>query len=140
MIRTIYLNTAINCNKTTTSGGKNLIYSFDIPPTDIKKNSKLKVMSIIHTHSVGAGSKLNIILKIKDIQYNNESYIGNDGYFPTIITLDTEKPSYYNGVELTLNKQNINFINLIGSDVIGDLNSGIDASVNFCITLQIEDA
>lgn len=139
MIKTIYLNTAINCNKTTTSGGKNWIYSFDIPPTDIKRNSKLKVMSIIHTHSAGAGSKLNIILKIKDIQYNNENYIGNDGYFPTIITLDTEKPSYYNGVELTLNKQNINFINLIGTDNIADLNSGIDASVNFCIILQIEE-
>lgn len=138
MIKTIYLNSAINCNKTTTSGGKNLIYSFDIPPTDIKKDSKLKVMSLIHTH-IGGGSKLNIILKIKDIQYNNESYIGNDGFFPTIITLDTEKPSYYNGVELTLNKQNINFINLIGTDNIGDLNSGIDSSVNFCIILQIEE-
>jgi hypothetical protein len=140
MIRTIYLNTAINCNKTTTTGGKNLIYSFDIPPTNINKNSKLKVMSIIHTHTAGGGSKLNIILKIRDIQYNNESYLGNDGFFPTIITLDTEKPSYYNGVELTLNKQNINFINLIGTDDITNLNGGIDSTINFCIILQIEDA
>jgi hypothetical protein len=140
MIKTIYLNTAINCNKITTSGGKNLIYSFDIPPTNINKNSKLKVMSLIHNHSAGTGSKLNIILKIKDIQYNNETYFGNDGFFPTIVTMDTDKPSYYNGVELILNKQNINFINLIGTDNIADINSGIDASINFCIILQIEDA
>jgi hypothetical protein len=139
MKRTIYLNTAINCNKTTNSGGtKNLIYSFDLPPTEIKNNSKLRVVSIIHTHA-GGGSKLNVVFKIRDIQFNNNNYWGNDGFYPTILTLDTEKPSYYNGSELVLGKQTINFINLVVSDSLSDLNSGVDIAVNFSIILEIEE-
>lgn len=135
--KTIYLNTGINCNKITNGAGtKNLIYSFDIPATEIKNNSKLRVVSVIHS---SGGTNIIAIFKIKDIQFNNNYYWGNDGYYPTILTFDTNKPSYYNGSELLLGKQSINIISIVATDSLSDVNSGIDTSFNFCITLEIEE-
>ena len=140
-IYNIYLNTSLNCNKTTNSAGtKNLIYSFDIPAISISNNSKLSVISLLHNHTAGGGSKINAIIKIKDIQFNSSYYYGNDGSpYPTILTFDTEKPSIYNGGKLILTKQSINLISLVASDTLSDINAGITTSVDFSMILQIEE-
>jgi hypothetical protein len=137
--RTIVLNSKVNCGKSL-NGTKNLKFYFEIPAMSISDKAKLKVVNLIHDHKpTGNSNKLNIMLKIDGVSVNNSYYFSNDGSFPTLITFDTFNPSYYIGNELTLNKQSINYINIYGSDDMADVMSGIDASVNFILILEIEE-
>ena len=138
-IRTIVLNTGQNCTKTVLNS-KNTIFTFDIPPIDIPKNAKLSVASFIHKDPSKATNKYVIVLKLKDIMYNNYYYYCNDlNNSPTILTFDTDYPSFCNGCYIYLNKQTISMISLLGTDSLTDMNSGIATTLEFCITLQIED-
>lgn len=135
----IALNSKINCNKYL-NGTKNLKFYFEIPPLNVSNGAKLRVVNLIHDNKpTGSSNKLNIVLKIDGVSINSAYYVSNDGHYPTLIAFDTFSPSYYIGSELTLNKQTINYINIYGSDDIADVMSGIDATLNFIIILEIEE-
>lgn len=141
-IRTIHLDTAIsnNCTKLTNASSKNTTFIFDTPPININKNTKLSVVGFIHKDSSGTKTKFTPTIKIKDISYNNETYWGNDfSPNPTILIYDTDYPSYFFSPTIMLNKQNINFITLVGTDSLSDINAGINTNIDFSIILQLED-
>jgi len=84
----------------------------------------------------------NIIytFKIKDLSYNNNYYYCNDANYPTLANLNIGYSSqYFQGHTLILNKQSINFISILVSDDIVNISKGISATVNFIITLEIEE-
>ena len=133
----IYLNTAINCTKIA-SGGKNLQFNFDVPGMEVSQGAKMKVINLCH---VGTHTGTVYIFKIKDTLINNSYYYGNDGSYPTLIACNIANnvPNFNLGSELTLNKQSINFINLVVSDSMSDISSGIIDTLNFIIVLEIEE-
>jgi hypothetical protein len=133
----IYLNTAINCDKIE-NGSKNLEFRFDIPGMEVRQGAKMKVINICH---VGTHTGSVYIFKIRDTLINNSYYFGNDGSYPTLIACNIANnvPNFNLGSELTLNKQSINFINLVVSDSLSDMSSGITNALNFIIVLEIEE-
>jgi hypothetical protein len=133
----IYLNTAINCDKIANES-KNLEYRFDVPGMEVRQGAKMKVINICH---VGTHTGAIYIFKIKDTLINNSYYYGNDGSYPSLIVCNIANnvPNFNLGSELTLNKQSINFINLVVSDSLSDMSSGITNALNFIIVLEIEE-
>jgi hypothetical protein len=105
---------------------------------EVRQGAKMKVINICH---VGTHTENVYIFKIRDTLINNSYYYGNDGSYPTLIACNIANnvPNFNLGSELTLNKQSINFINLVVSDSISDMSSGITNALNFIIVLEIEE-
>ena len=93
--------------------------------------------------TTGTTTKPNNIIytfKLKDISVNSSFYYGNDGTYPTIANLSLGNTnSFFTGSQLTLNKQSINYINIQVSDDINNISSGVNDTINFIITLEIEE-
>lgn len=121
-----------------TDGTRNYSFRFDTPPIVIKNKANLKVANICHS---GTGHGDNIILfKIEGIMTDNNKYLANDGGIPTLIatTFNTTR-NLYEENDIPLIKQTINSIKLIVSDSLTNQSAGILNTLNFCISLKIEE-
>ena len=71
---------------------------------------------------------------------DNNKYISNDGGIPTIIaTTFNNTRNLYEENDIPLIKQTINTIRLSISDSLTNPNAGIADTMNFCISLKIEE-
>jgi len=138
-ITNIFINSKIATINSEATTGNSRIYSINInvPPIIIKKKANLKVANICHS---GTGHGDNIItFKLDGIMTDNNKYISNDGGIPTIIaTTFNNTRNLYEENDIPLLRQTINTIKLIVSDDLNDPNAGIPNTMNFCISLKIE--
>jgi hypothetical protein len=139
-ITNIFINSRIAINNNNASTGNSRLYSItmDTPPIIIKKKANLKIANICHS---GAGHQDNIIIfKLEGIMTDNMKYIGNDGGIPTILaTTFNNTRNLYEENDIPLIKQTINAIRLVVSDSLTDINAGVADTLNFCISLKIEE-
>ena len=138
-ITNIFINSKIAVNNSNVIIGNSRIYSIymDVPPIIIKNKANLKVANICHS---GTGHADNIIIfKLDGIMTDNNKYISNDGGIPTIIaTTFNNTRNLYEENDIPLIRQTINTIRLFISDSLTDTNAGIPDTMNFCISLKIE--
>ena len=139
-ITNIFINSKIAVNNGNATTGNNRIYSvyMDVPPIIIRNRANLKVANICHSGS-GHGDSI-IIFKLDGIMTDNNKYISNDGGIPTIIaTTFNNTRNLYEENDIPLIRQTINTIRLIISDSLTNPNAGIADTLNFCISLKIEE-
>ena len=139
-ITNIFINSKIAVNNGNATTGNNRIYSvyMDVPPIIIRNRANLKVANICHSGS-GHGDSI-IIFKLDGIMTDNNKYISNDGGIPTIIaTTFNNTRNLYEENDIPLIRQTINTIRLFISDDLTNANAGIADTLNFCISLKIEE-
>lgn len=139
-ITNIFINSkiAVDSGNANSSGGRIYSIYMDVPPIIIKNRANLKVANICHS---GAGHGDSIfIFKLDGIMTDNNKYISNDGGIPTIIaTTFNNTRNLYEENDIPLIRQTINAIRLIISDSLTNTNNGIADTINFCISLKIEE-
>lgn len=139
-ITNIFINSKIAVNNGNATTGNNRIYSvyMDVPPIIIRNRANLKVANICHSGS-GHGDSI-IIFKLDGIMTDNNKYISNDGGIPTIIaTTFNNTRNLYEENDIPLIRQTINTIRIFISDDLTNTNAGIADTLNFCISLKIEE-
>lgn len=139
-ITNIFINSKIAVNNGNANTGNSRIYSLymDVPPIIIRNRANLKVANICHS-GTGHGDNI-IIFKLDGIMTDNNKYLSNDGGIPTIIaTTFNNTRNLYEENDIPLIRQTINSIRLIISDSLTNINAGIDDTMNFCISLKIEE-
>jgi hypothetical protein len=139
-ITNIFINSKFAVNNGNANTGNSRIYSIymDVPPIIIRKKANLKVANICHSGS-GHADKI-IIFKLDGIMTDNNKYISNDGGIPTIIaTTFNNTRNLYEENDIPLIKQTINTIRLVITDDLTNVNAGIVDTINFCISLKIEE-
>jgi hypothetical protein len=139
-ITNIFINSKIAVDSENAITGNNRIYSvyIDVPPIIIKNRANLKVANICHS-GTGHGDNI-IIFKLDGIMTDNNKYISNDGGIPTIIaTTFNNTRNLYEENDIPLIRQTINTIRLFISDSLTNANAGIPNTINFCISLKIEE-
>ena len=139
-ITNIFINSlvAVNAGNTISSGGRLFSIYMDVPPIIIKNKANLKVANICHS-GTGHGDSI-IIFKVEGIMTDNNKYLSNDGGIPTIIaTTFNNTRNLYEENDIPLIRQTINTIRLIISDSLTNPNAGIPNTLNFCISLKIEE-
>ena len=125
-------------NYPTASGGRLFSITINTPPISIKNRANLKVANICHSGS-GHGDNI-IIFKLDGIMTDNSKYLSNDGGIPTIIsTTFNNTRNLYEENDIPLVRQTINAIKLIVSDSLVNPNAGIANTMNFCMSLKIEE-
>lgn len=141
-ITNIFINSkiAINNGNSNNSGGRLYSIMIDVPPIIIKNRANLKVANICHSGSGTGQDKVIYIFKLDGIMTDNNRYLSNDGGRPTIIatTFDSSR-NLYEENDIPLIRQTINSIRLFVSDSLTDVNAGIPDTINFCISLKIEE-
>lgn len=138
-ITNIFINSAIvSSDDKVEKSGRIYSYRIDTPPIIIKNKANLKVANICHS---GTGHENNIIIfKTEGIMSDNNYYISNDGAIPIVIaTTFNNTRNLYEENDIPLIKQTINSIKLIVSDSLTNPNAGIANTLNFCISLKIEE-
>jgi len=139
-ITNIFINSKIAVNSGNAITGNSRIYSIymDVPPIIVKNRANLKVANICHS-GTGHGDNI-IIFKLDGIMTDNNKYLSNDGGIPTIIatTLNNTR-NLYEENDIPLIRQTINTIRLVISDSLTNTNAGIADTLNFCISLKIEE-
>lgn len=135
-ITNIFINSA-KAEKIT-DGTRNYSFTFETQPIMITNKAVLKVANICHS---GGGHNDNIItFKIDGVMVDFNRYIANDGGIPTIIaTTFNNTRNYTEENDIPLVRQTINSIRLIVSDSLTNQNAGVLTSLNFCISLKIEE-
>ena len=139
-ITNIFINSsvAVNAGNTISSGGRLFSIYMDVPPIIIRNKANLKVANICHS-GTGHGDSI-IIFKVEGIMTDNNKYLSNDGGIPTIIaTTFNNTRNLYEENDIPLIRQTINTIRLIISDSLTNPNAGIPNTINFCISLKIEE-
>lgn len=139
-ITNIFINSlvAVNAGNTISSGGRLFSIYMDVPPIIIRNKANLKVANICHS-GTGHGDSI-IIFKLEGIMTDNNKYLSNDGGIPTIIaTTFNNTRNLYEENDIPLIRQTINTIRLIISDSLTNPNAGIPNTLNFCISLKIEE-
>lgn len=139
-ITNIFINSKIAVNNQNVITDGTRIYSIymDVPPIIIRNRANLKVANICHS-GTGHGDNI-IIFKLDGIMTDNNKYISNDGGIPTIIaTTFNNTRNLYEENDIPLIRQTINTIRLIISDDLTNANAGIVNTINFCISLKIEE-
>ena len=139
-ITNIFINSkiAVNNGNSNSSGGRIYSIYLDVPPIIIRNRANLKVANICHS-GTGHGDNI-IIFKLDGIMTDNNKYISNDGGIPTIIaTTFNNTRNLYEENDIPLIKQTINTIRLSISDSLTNPNAGIADTMNFCISLKIEE-
>ncbi len=139
-ITNIFINSkiAVNNGNANNSGGRIYSIYMDVPPIIIKNRANLKVANICHS-GTGHGDSI-IIFKLDGIMTDNNKYLSNDGGIPTIIaTTFNNTRNLYEENDIPLIRQTINTIRLIISDSLTNANAGIADTINFCISLKIEE-
>ena len=141
-ITNIFINSKIAVNNGNATTGASRLYSvyMDVPPIIIRNRANLKVANICHSGSGTGQDKTIYIFKLEGIMTDNNKYLSNDGGYPTIIatTLDSSR-NLYEENDIPLIRQTINTIRLIISDSLTNPNAGIADTLNFCISLKIEE-
>lgn len=139
-ITNIFINSKIAVNNGNATTGASRLYSvyMDVPPIIIRNRANLKVANICHS---GTGHSDNIIIfKLDGIMTDNNRYLSNDGGIPTIIaTTFNNTRNLYEENDIPLIRQTINTIRLFISDSLTNPNAGIPDTINFCISLKIEE-
>ena len=124
--------------KTVSVAGRIYSINFDIPPISIKNRANLKVANICHS-GTGHGDSI-ILFKLDGIMTDSSKYIANDGGYPTIIATNFNNTrNLYEENDIPLVRQTINSIKLIISDSLSDSRAGVANTLNFCISLKIEE-
>lgn len=139
-ITNIFINSKIAVNSGNANTGNSRIYSLymDVPPIIIRNRANLKVANICHS-GTGHGDSI-IIFKLDGIMTDNNKYLSNDGGIPTILaTTFNNTRNLYEENDIPLIRQTINTIRLIISDNLTDINAGVADTLNFCISLKIEE-
>ena len=139
-ITNIFINSKIAVNNGNATTGASRLYSvyMDVPPIIIRNRANLKVANICHSGS-GHGDSI-IIFKIDGIMTDNNRYLSNDGGIPTIIaTTFNNTRNLYEENDIPLIRQTINTIRLFISDSLTNPNAGVLDTLNFCISLKIEE-
>jgi hypothetical protein len=139
-ITNIFINSKLAVNNGNANTGNSRIYSIymDVPPIIIRKKANLKVANICHS-GTGHADKI-IIFKLDGIMTDNNKYISNDGGIPTIIaTTFNNTRNLYEENDIPLIRQTINGIRLVITDDLTNVNAGIVDTINFCISLKIEE-
>ena len=139
-ITNIFINSKIAVNNGNAITGNSRIYSLymDVPPIIIRNRANLKVANICHS-GTGHGDNI-IIFKLDGIMTDNNKYLSNDGGIPTILaTTFNNTRNLYEENDIPLIRQTINTIRLIISDNLTNINAGIANTLNFCISLKIEE-
>lgn len=139
-ITNIFINSKIAVDNGNANTGNNRIYSLymDVPPIIIKNRANLKVANICHS-GTGHGDNI-IIFKLDGIMTDNNKYLSNDGGIPTILaTTFNNTRNLYEENDIPLIRQTINSIRLIISDSLTNINAGVSNTLNFCISLKIEE-
>ena len=139
-ITNIFINSKLAVNNGNANTGNSRIYSIymDVPPIIIRKKANLKVANICHS-GTGHADKI-IIFKLDGIMTDNNKYISNDGGIPTIIaTTFNNTRNLYEENDIPLIRQTINGIRLVITDDLTNVNAGIVDTLNFCISLKIEE-
>jgi hypothetical protein len=131
---------AVNNGNATTGASRLYSVYMDVPPIIIRNRANLKVANICHSGSGTGQDKTIYIFKLEGIMTDNNKYLSNDGGYPTIIatTLDSSR-NLYEENDIPLIRQTINTIRLIISDSLTNPNAGIPDTINFCISLKIEE-
>jgi hypothetical protein len=141
-ITNIFINSKMAVNNGNATTGASRLYSvyMDVPPIIIRNRANLKVANICHSGSGTGQDKTIYIFKLEGIMTDNNKYLSNDGGYPTIIatTLDSSR-NLYEENDIPLIRQTINTIRLIISDSLTNPNAGIPDTINFCISLKIEE-
>ena len=139
-ITNIFINSKIAVNNGNATTGASRLYSvyMDVPPIIIRNRANLKVANICHS-GPGHGDSI-IIFKLDGIMTDNNRYLSNDGGMPTIIaTTFNNTRNLYEENDIPLIRQTINTIRLIISDSLTNPNAGVADTLNFCISLKIEE-
>lgn len=139
-ITNIFINSgvAVSNGDAVNTGGRIYSITYNTQPIIIKNKANLKVANICHS---GTGHGDNIILfKLEGVMTDNNRYLGNDGGIPTILaTTFNNTRNLYEENDIPLIKQTINSIKLIISDSLTNPYAGIANTMNFCISLKIEE-
>jgi hypothetical protein len=139
-ITNLFINSAVAISQGNTNNDGTRLYSvyFDVPPIIIKNKATLRVANICHS-GTGHGDAI-IIFKIDGIMTDNNKYISNDGGLPVLIaTTFNNTRNYTEENEIQLIRQTINTIRIFVSDSLTNPNAGILQTLNFCISLRIEE-
>lgn len=139
-ITNIFINSKIAVDSGNAITGNSRIYAIymDVPPIIIRNRANLKVANICHS-GTGHGDSI-IIFKLDGIMTDNNKYLSNDGGYPTIIaTTFNNTRNLYEENDIPLIRQTINTIRLIISDSLTSINAGVANTLNFCISLKIEE-
>lgn len=139
-ITNIFINSAlaVQNNDATVSGGRIYSININVPPIVINGKANLKVANLCHS-GTGHGDNI-IIFKLDGVQYDYAKYLSNDGGFSTIIaTTFNNTRNLYEENDIPLLKQTINTIRIIISDSLTNPNAGIADTLNFCMSLKIEE-
>ena len=141
-ITNIFINSKIAVNNGNATTGASRLYSvyMDVPPIIIRNRANLKVANICHSDTSGTTGNNIFIFKIDGIMTDNNRYLSNDGGMPTIIaTTFNNTRNLYEENDIPLIRQTINTIRLIISDSLTNPNAGVADTLNFCISLKIEE-
>lgn len=133
----IVLNSSY-ATKITNSAGKNSIFRFNIRNILIDKMALLRVEGIQASGTTGSSIYQ---FRTTNLLYNNRSYHSSDNIgYPVILStyFGTNNMYYRNLFGLQLLNQNIDYIELIVSDDITNMNAGIATDINFIMTLYLE--
>jgi len=143
-ITTIFINSSNALYNGNASNDSTRLYSvsFDTPPIVIKNKANLKVANFCHTDTAANnlyGSNI-FTFKIDGIMTDNSKFIANDGGIPTILATNLNNTrNLYEENDIPLVRQTINSIKLSISDDLINPNAGILKTVNFCISLKLEE-
>lgn len=141
-ITNIFINSKIAVNNGNSNSSDGRLYSvyMDVPPIIIRNRANLKVANICHSDTSGTTGNNIFIFKLDGIMTDNNKYLSNDGGIPTIIaTTFNNTRNLYEENDIPLIRQTINTIRLFISDDLTNANAGIADTLNFCISLKIEE-
>lgn len=124
--------------KTALVSGKNTLFRFDIRSLQIDKYAMLRVESCLATGTTGSSI---YTFRTTNLLYNNRCYFSSDNIgYPIILStyFGTNQMYQRNLGGLILQPQNINYIEMVVSDSLSDVNAGITSDINFILTLYVD--
>ena len=137
MKKVLYLNSA-NATKTTTSGGKNYTFSWNIPEIIINELGLMQVASIT---ALNATTTNIYTFRINNLNAYNNNNISSDGGTPIIFAnfLNNQNNIFYQNFGVYLFPQSFSTITIQVSDDYTNKDAGVTSTVNFIIALLISD-
>ena len=133
---TLFLHS--NKATTTTSGGKNTSFSWNVPPFQIDELAELQIGSIA---SLNASTTNIYTFRVQSpMSYGYTNYC-SDNNLPILfsLVLNNTNAMFRNDFGIILNQQNVNNITLTCSDDYTNPNSGIATTVNFVICVENQE-
>ena len=122
----------------TSSGNKNITFSWNIPPFQIDELAEMQIGSIA---SMNASTTNIFTFRVQNpMTYSYTNYC-SDGGLPILSStiLNNVNTMFRNDFGITLSQQNINNITLQVSDDFSNPSAGIPNTVNFVICIIIQE-